>query len=52
MSSDSDDIATPADATPGKYHLMIYCTDAPKNETHPARNIVLDYEESGQGEDQ
>lgn len=35
------DIVIPANATPGDYHLMIYCTDAAKNETYMARNIVL-----------
>jgi len=35
------DIVIPADATPGDYHLMIYCTDAAKNETYIARNIKL-----------
>ena len=31
----------PANATPGDYHLMVYCTDAAGNEAHVARNIVL-----------
>ena len=35
------DIVIPEDATPGDYHLMVYCTDAAGNETHIARNIVL-----------
>ena len=35
------DIKIPANATPGNYHLMIYCTDAAKNETYIARNIKL-----------
>lgn len=35
------DIVIPANATPGDYHLIIYCTDAAKNETYIARNIVL-----------
>ena len=35
------DIVFPEDATPGDYHLMVYCTDAAGNETHIARNIVL-----------
>ncbi|MFR8836740.1 MULTISPECIES: DUF4625 domain-containing protein [Bacteroides] len=35
------DIVIPADATPGDYHLMVYCTDAAGNETYIARNIVL-----------
>lgn len=35
------DVIIPANATPGNYHLMIYCTDAAGNETYMARNIVL-----------
>ena len=35
------DIVIPANATPGDYHLMVYCTDAAGNETYIARNIVL-----------
>lgn len=35
------DILIPADATPGDYHLMVYCTDAAGNQAHVARNIVL-----------
>lgn len=35
------EIAIPADATPGKYHLMVYCTDLSGNESHVARNIEL-----------
>ncbi|MFV0586359.1 DUF4625 domain-containing protein [Bacteroides reticulotermitis] len=35
------DIIIPANATPGDYHLMVYCTDAAGNETYVARNIVL-----------
>lgn len=35
------DIVIPANATPGDYHLMVYCTDAAGNEAHVARNIVL-----------
>lgn len=35
------DIKIPADATPGNYHLMVYCLDRSGNETHVARNIVL-----------
>ncbi|MCC8146177.1 MAG: DUF4625 domain-containing protein [Bacteroidales bacterium] len=30
-----------ANATPGKYHLIVYCTDASKNESYIARNVVL-----------
>lgn len=35
------EIKIPANATPGAYHLMVYCTDAAGNESHIARNIVL-----------
>lgn len=35
------DIKIPANASPGAYHLMVYCTDAAGNESHIARNIVL-----------
>ncbi|WP_294476455.1 DUF4625 domain-containing protein [uncultured Bacteroides sp.] len=35
------DIKIPANATPGDYHLMVYCTDAAGNESYIARNIVL-----------
>lgn len=35
------DIVIPANATPGAYHLMVYCTDAAGNESYIARNIVL-----------
>lgn len=42
------EILIPADATPGKYHLMVYCTDAAGNESSVARNIVLSLTE---GED-
>lgn len=38
------EIKIPANATPGNYHLMIYCTDAAGNEAHLARNIVLSTE--------
>lgn len=35
------DVVIPTNATPGQYHLMIYCTDASGNETYVARKIVL-----------
>lgn len=38
------EIVIPANATPGNYHLMVYCTDAAGNETYVARDIVLSYE--------
>lgn len=39
------EIIIPEDATPGNYHLLVYCTDAAGNESHVARNIVLTHEE-------
>lgn len=38
------DIKIPVNATPGDYHLMIWCTDAAGNQTEMARNIVLSLE--------
>lgn len=38
------EIIIPANATPGKYHLMVYCVDAAGNEVNIARNIVLSLE--------
>ncbi len=46
---EQDDIRIPANATPGEYHLMVYCTDASKNETYVARSIVLSTEEGDDG---
>lgn len=43
------DIQIPANATPGEYHLMVYCTDAAGNESHLARNIVLSKEKGTDG---
>lgn len=37
------DIVIPANATAGKYHLMIYCTDAAGNQSLVARDIVLSH---------
>ncbi|MDR2038490.1 MAG: DUF4625 domain-containing protein [Bacteroidales bacterium] len=39
------EIIIPANATPGNYHLMVYCTDVAGNESYVARNIVLSSEE-------
>lgn len=44
------EIVIPADAEPGDYHLMIYCTDAAGNVAHVARGIVLSTE-GGEGHD-
>lgn len=38
------EIVIPANATPGNYHLMVYCTDKAGNETYVARKIVLSYD--------
>ncbi len=38
------EILIPANATPGNYHFMVYCTDAAGNEVHVVRNIVLSTE--------
>lgn len=38
------DIIIPETAAPGKYHLMVYCTDKAGNETYVARNIVLSHD--------
>lgn len=37
-------IIIPENATPGNYHLMVYCTDAAGNESYLARNIVLSHD--------
>jgi hypothetical protein len=38
------EIKIPEDATPGHYHLMVYCTDAAGNEASLARDIELSHE--------
>lgn len=38
------EIIIPENATPGNYHLMVYCTDAEGNESHVARNIKLGHD--------
>jgi len=35
------EILIPANATPGNYHLMVFCVDAAGNESYAARSIVL-----------
>ncbi|WP_291528083.1 DUF4625 domain-containing protein [Bacteroides sp. UBA939] len=35
------DIEIPANATPGDYHLMVFCTDEAKNDSEVVRSIVL-----------
>ncbi|MDR0413092.1 MAG: DUF4625 domain-containing protein [Dysgonamonadaceae bacterium] len=41
------DIEIPENATPGDYHLMVYCTDAAGNEAHLAVGVVLSREAEG-----
>jgi hypothetical protein len=38
------EIKIPENATPGAYHLMVYCTDAAGNESHIAVDVVLSHE--------
>lgn len=38
------EIVIPENATPGKYHLMVFCTDKAGNESNIARNITLSHE--------
>ncbi|MDR0733779.1 MAG: DUF4625 domain-containing protein [Dysgonamonadaceae bacterium] len=38
------EIEIPENATPGDYHLMVYCTDVAGNESHIALNVVLSHE--------
>jgi hypothetical protein len=45
------EIEIPGDATPGKYHFMVYCTDAAGNESHVARNVVLSHDASEHHDD-
>lgn len=40
------EIVIPENAQPGKYHLMVYCTDEAGNESYAARSIVLSHESS------
>jgi hypothetical protein len=38
------EIIIPENATPGHYHLMVYCTDAAGNESYIARDVELSHE--------
>ncbi len=38
------EIIIPENATPGNYHLMVYCTDEAGNESYVARAIVLSHD--------
>ncbi len=42
------EITIPEDATPGDYHLIVYCWDTSGNESYVARNIILTHEETGE----
>ncbi|MDR2622785.1 MAG: DUF4625 domain-containing protein [Dysgonamonadaceae bacterium] len=42
------EITIPENATPGDYHLMVYCTDAAGNESHIAVDVELSHE-AGEG---
>lgn len=35
------DIDIPENATPGNYHLLIYCTDLAGNEAYTARDLII-----------
>lgn len=38
------EIIIPENATPGNYHLMVFCSDTSGNEAYVARNIILSNE--------
>lgn len=38
------DVIIPENATPGNYHLVVYCTDAAGNQSLVARSIVLSHD--------
>jgi hypothetical protein len=38
------EIKIPENASPGDYHLIVYCTDAAGNESHVAVNVELSHE--------
>lgn len=38
------DIVIPENATPGAYHLVVYCTDAAGNQSLVARDIILSHD--------
>ena len=41
------DIKIPADATPGEYHLLVYCVDRSGNESMVARTVILSKDAPG-----
>lgn len=38
------DVVIPENTTPGKYHLVVYCTDAAGNQSLVARDIILSHD--------
>ncbi len=38
------EIVIPSDATPGEYHLMVFCADEAGNESSVARTIILSHD--------
>lgn len=38
------DVTIPENATPGNYHLVVYCTDAAGNQSLVAREIILSHD--------
>jgi hypothetical protein len=45
------EIKIPENATPGHYHLMVYCTDAAGNESHVAIDVELSHDDDEDGHD-
>jgi hypothetical protein len=45
------EIKIPINATPGHYHLMVYCTDVAGNESHVAISVELSHEEGEHHQD-
>lgn len=43
------EIVIPENTTPGKYHLMVFCSDTSGNESYVARNIILSNEVEDDG---
>ncbi|MFR9166920.1 MAG: DUF4625 domain-containing protein [Dysgonomonas sp.] len=39
-----DEIFIPKDATPGKYHFLVFCLDISGNEFYVARNIIIGHD--------
>jgi len=45
------EIIIPADATPGHYHFMVYCTDEAGNESHAVCEVELSHEAGEEHDD-